>query len=238
MQESSTGTATLGSVTTPASDNKPRLPISNGYVVTAIDKATSVDYLSAIVKVIGQSKVKSFGRMGRNFAFWVNDEDSVETMEVTTEITVKNQTAMIWPYINPIRRIKLMGVPPFIPNGLIEEELKQYGSIKGVIKIEDIYGLPEEFGKIESFNRTLSLSCDRKTVLPNNIKVKMNEREYEILLQVGRRKCFKCDSILHISANCTGKQDKTNVKDPKKEDKVDKKKNTGDPKTTEAEEES
>ena len=244
MQEQSKGNVAGASAKTPACYNTgPRLPISNGYIVTAIYKATTVDYLRAIVDVIGQSKVKSFGKMGPNFAFWVDDEESVATMEITSEISIKNQTAMIWPYVNPIRRIKLMGVPPFLPNGLIEEKFKQYGTLNGDIKIETIFGLPEEFGTIESFSRTLHLSCDRKTVVPDKVKLPFNGKEYEIMVQVGRRKCFKCGSILHISANCTGKKgkpnDKDHMKDQESKDDKEEKKNNTDPKTdSKADEES
>ena len=106
-----------------------------------------------------------------------------------------------------------MGVPPFIPNAMIQEALKQYGKLKAEIVVEVIYGLPKEFWKIENFNPTLKISCDSRTRLPDKIKVAMNEREYVIFLQVGRKKCFKCGLILHISANCSGK--KSNEQDPR-----------------------
>ena len=46
-------------------------------VITAIEKATCVDYLRGIVEVIGHV-LESFGKMGPNFTFWGEDEEAVQ----------------------------------------------------------------------------------------------------------------------------------------------------------------
>ena len=179
-----------------------RYPVNNGYVITAIKDATTADYLKAIVDVIGKSKVKAFGRIGPNFAFWVNDEKSLPLLEVTESVSIKGQTAFLWPYVKPIRKVKLIGVPPFLPDEKLKEALSSYGTIKGEIKTEMLFGLPEEFGEIESFNRSLDIACERDVVLPEKLTILNGKNSFEIMVQVGRRKCFRCGLAGHVSSGC------------------------------------
>ena len=173
-----------------------------GYVIQAISGATQVDYVTAIAAVVGPKKVKSIGVMNSNVTVWLADDASAGKLESTDVITVKGKSTQVWPFVRPLRNVKLFGVPPIVSNDKLKEELSQHGRVCSQIKTELVHGMPEEFGPIESLTRTLRMSFETGKLLPSKLALEEDGEKITIRTQVGKRKCFRCDKAGHVGRTC------------------------------------
>jgi len=173
-----------------------------GFLIKPVQGCENDDYLEAISDIVGEGNIRTFGRVRNNYGVWVKSDEAAEKLQCFDTITVKNQNVAIWPYVKPILKVKLFNVPPFIPNDLIETELKKYGALKGHITVEPLFGISEKFKGIESFTRSTLMSFADEAKLPDHITVKTDEFSHLITTQVGRQKCFICHDFKHKSADC------------------------------------
>lgn len=56
-----------------------------------------------------------------------------------------SETTKIYRYANPIRKVVLRNVPPFINDDSIIKALEKYGEVRPAVIRQNIYGLEEEF---------------------------------------------------------------------------------------------
>ena len=63
----------------------------------------------------------------------------------------------------------------------IEAELKNHGTLKAPITVEQLHGVSDKFKGIESFKRTTLMSFEDNKKLPGKIRVSTDERLYVIL---------------------------------------------------------
>ena len=184
-----------------------------GFVIKGNESLQINDYLEAIAEIIGAESIKTFGRIKGNFGVWVKTPEAAEKLSDVDFLPVKNESVAMWPYVVPILKVKLFNVPPFLPNDVIETELKRHGIIKAPITVEPLYGVSEKFKGIESFTRTTSMSFQTDVKLPEKLVIKLvtttEESSHVIFTQVGAQKCFICQETKHKSKDCPKKAKKT-----------------------------
>ena len=164
------------------------------------------DYLEAVASIVGAENIQTFGRIKSNFGVWVRNDEAAAKLHELDLIEVKSESLEIWPFVRQIIKVKLFGVPPFISNESIEAELKNHGTLKAPIFVEQLHGVSDKFKGIQSFNRTTLMSFEDNKKLPEKISVSTEERSYVIQTQVGRQKCFLCKSFTHKSSDCPDKK--------------------------------
>ncbi|CAG7816973.1 unnamed protein product [Allacma fusca] len=179
----------------------------HGFVIKNVAEATMIDYLDSIKEIVGAENIINIGKVASNYGVWVKNDEVSKKLKILEVVTVKEQSVSIWPYAQPIKKVKLIGVPPFLNNNLIIQELNQYGKVKSDIDTEPLYGALDEYTKhIGSFTRSLLMSFSKDIQLPESIIVRNDDTNHEIRTQVGWRKCFYCGSFTHVGANCTTKK--------------------------------
>ncbi|CAG7722080.1 unnamed protein product [Allacma fusca] len=172
------------------------------FVIKNLVEATLTDYLESIKGIIGADSIVDIGRVTSNYGIWVKDIEAVKKLKALEFITIKNQNVSIGPYVDPLKKVKLIGVPPFVDNTVLKIELNKYGMVKTEIDTEPIYGVPENFKHVKSFNRILHMTFQKDVYLPETITVTHDNTKHAIKTQVGRRKCFFCGSLSHVGSNC------------------------------------
>ncbi|CAG7732698.1 unnamed protein product [Allacma fusca] len=174
----------------------------HGFVIKNLVEATLIDYLNAIESVVGAENIVDIGRVTSNYGIWVKNDEAAQKLKLLEFLTIRNQSVSIWPYVEPLKKVKLMGVPPFLDNKLLKLELNKYGMVKSEIESEPIYGVPEKFKHIKSFTRTVYMTFQKDVLLPDSLLIQFEDKKHAIKTQVGRRKCFFCGSFSHIGSNC------------------------------------
>ena len=180
---------------------------SFGYVIHAVSGASQLDYVQAITAIVGPKKVKSIGVMNSHVTVWLADDESAKKLESTDAITVKGKTTQLWPFIRPLRNVKLFGVPPIVSNDTLVEKLNIYGKVSSQIKTELVFGIPEEYGPIESLTRTLRMTFEDRQWLPDKLFIDEDDEKITIRTQVGKRKCFRCNKSGRVRTNCPQRKD-------------------------------
>lgn len=184
----------------------PALDKTKGVLIRRLAGVTLPELLDAIGKVILPSKIKYADFCGAaNFEVWFDSVESVDTIVAFDTITIKGQLAKINRYLNPVRRVVLRNVPPFIPDDVLLQLLEKYGEVRSGVEHQACFGVGEEFSHVKSFTRTISLSIQNGVMIPPSEKVRWDGINHNIYLQVGAKKCFSCGKSGHTNKNCPNK---------------------------------
>ena len=179
-----------------------------GFVIRGVEKYAINDYLEGVAAIIGAENIRTFGRIKGNFGIWVKTIEAAGKLSAEDYIVVNSENIPIWPYVQPILKVKLFNVPPFVTNEAIEAELNNHGAVKAKITVEPLYGVSDKFKGIESFTRITSMTFESEKKLPGKLIIKTEESSHTIFTQVGRQKCFICQELKHKSSACPRKKTK------------------------------
>ncbi len=179
---------------------------AKGVLIKRVAGVTLPEFLTSLGKVINPKSVIYADYVGAaNFGVWLDSVESVDALVARDTLEVKGQMTKIYRYVNPIKRVVLRHVPPFLPDPVINDYLKKYGEIRSALEHQSCYGVGEEFSHVKSFTRTVNLSMNEGVVIPPQIKVKWQGTTHTIYTQVGAKKCFKCGKKGHVSNACPNK---------------------------------
>ena len=162
--------------------------------------------LHAVAKVIDPKKIVYADFLSAaNFGVWFDSEETANEFMRQDTVEIRGETSKLHRYANPIRKVILRGVPPFISDEILLKALEKYGEARSAIIHQKVYGLSDKYAHIRSFTRSVEISMKGKDLIPPKIKVTCEGVEYAILTQVGGRKCFKCQKPGHVSKDCPTK---------------------------------
>ncbi|OXA46785.1 hypothetical protein Fcan01_18068 [Folsomia candida] len=159
----------------------PALDKTKGVLIRRVAGVTLPELLEAIGKVILPSKIKYADFCGAaNFEVWFDSVESVDTIVAFDTITIKGQLAKINRYLNPVRRVVLRNVPPFIPDDILLQLLEKYGEVRSGVEHQACFGVGEEFSHVKSFTRTISLSIQNGVMIPPRSRFDVSQAENEL----------------------------------------------------------
>ena len=111
-----------------------------------------------------------------------------------------------FPYFSALRQkpLSVKGAPPFIPNSIIEEELRLLCKLNGgglhkimIRNAKDIYA------HIDKFTRQVPILVpDELIKLPSHIEIMHEKRKYRLKIEVAVKRCHLCKREGHFAREC------------------------------------
>jgi hypothetical protein len=165
-----------------------------------IDRTGMVNALSQIISV---SDIDSFGNLG-NFSEWYilfKTTDARELVLKNNELKVNDQIFMISEPYKHIKIIRLLNVPPAVPDEDIKSIASKWG---GSVLNVDVEKLPQPFETIKTFVRRIRIrftSSQDEEKVP--ISIRYNGYTFSVHLEGRQKVCFRCKQAGHIKAECS-----------------------------------
>lgn len=179
---------------------------SKGVLIRRIKGVTLSELLEALGKVISPKKILYADFVtAANFGVWLDTDKSVDDLIGLDTLEIKGQMTKMYRYTNPVHRVVLRNVPPFIPDTVILSYLQKYGEIRGALERQSCYNVGEDFAHVKSFTRNVSLAISDGVIVPPGLTISWENKKHVIYVQVGAKKCFKCNKPGHTSNNCPTK---------------------------------
>ena len=103
----------------------------------------------------------------------------------------------------PFTRVTISGVPLFIPNEALEQELQRFGKMASGFKTVGLGCKSDKLKHVQSFRRQVHmfLTCPSQT-LDMSFRVRHGEGNYMVYARSGSMKCFECGDVGHRWAAC------------------------------------
>ncbi|OXA44155.1 hypothetical protein Fcan01_21117 [Folsomia candida] len=180
---------------------------AHGVVLRRIKEVTLVEVLKAFSKYVNPQLITHADNLGAaNWAVWLKDSESFDKVMRADSLSFGAASVKLYAYANPIRRVIIRGVPPFVNDAELIACFSKFGELRGHISHQGLMNAGEEFAHIKSFTRVLELAIPKGVRVPDVVKVKANGKEYNLRVQIGAKKYYKCARKGHVSANCTYKK--------------------------------
>ena len=111
------------------------------------------------------------------------------------------------PLAVPTARVTVSGVPPFIPNEALEQELQRFGKMASGFRNVALGCKSDELKHVQSFRRQvfMFLNCPAQT-LDVSFRVKHGEGHYLVYASTGSMKCYECGDVGHKRTACPHRQ--------------------------------
>lgn len=161
--------------------------------------------LLAIGECVGHANLSHASRMNRGLLVFLKEERLVAEL-VASGVTVDGVYLQVSPLAVPSTRVTLSGVPPFIPNQVLERELLRFGKLASGFRSVGLGCKSDKLKHVQSFRRQVSmfLTCPSQT-LEVSFRVKHGEGHYMIYANTGSIKCFLCGGMGHKRDACPHK---------------------------------
>ncbi|OXA42067.1 hypothetical protein Fcan01_23265 [Folsomia candida] len=183
---------------------------AHGIVLRRIRDVSLLDVLKGLARFVDPKSITHADSLGpANWAIWFIDQAAFDVIIKADTIKFGAASVKVYAYANPIRRVIVRGVPPFLPDEILINSFAKYGEIRGQVSHQSIFGAGEEFAHIISFTRILNLAIPKGIRVPDSINVKVSDKVYKLRVQIGAKKCFRCGKKNHVSANCTAQAKKS-----------------------------
>ena len=96
----------------------------------------------------------------------------------------------------PSTRITVSGVPLFIPNEMLEQELRRFGKFASGIKTVSLGCKDPKLKHVQSLRRQVFMFLDSRTqTLEVSFRVKHGVGSYMVYASSGQMKCFECGDV-------------------------------------------
>ena len=171
----------------------------HGIKCESIDGVAIEAYVKAAASLVKPENIIAASRANGSVIVFLDSLPSVEEV-CMYGLTVGDSFVNVQPLVKPATKVVLSGVPPFIPNCVLENELSQYGRIVSTMRIIPLGCKQPNLRHVKSFRRQVFMLCDDN--LEGVINVVHEERYYRVYLSTDEIVCYKCHKKGHIQRNC------------------------------------
>ena len=190
-----------------ASPETPPPSIRQGVRIVPPDSSVTVEeVLLAVGEQVGHVKLSFASRMNKAVVVFLKEEPLVYQL-VESGVFIRDLFVQISPLSVPSTRITVSGVPPFIPNELLENELRRFGKFAGGFKTVSLGCKDPKLKHVQSLRRQVFMFLDSPTqTLDVSFRVKHGDGFYMVYASSGQFKCFECGDVGHKRFACPHRQ--------------------------------
>ena len=190
-----------------ASPETPPPSIRQGVRIVPPDSSVTVEeVLLAVGEQVGHVKLSFASRMNKAVVVFLKEEPLVYQL-VESGVFIRDLFVQVSPLSVPSTRITVSGVPPFIPNELLENELRRFGKFAGGFKTVSLGCKDPKLKHVQSLRRQVFMFLDSPTqTLDVSFRVKHGDGFYMVYDSSGQFKCFECGDVGHKRFACPHRQ--------------------------------
>ncbi|TWW71424.1 hypothetical protein D4764_17G0009070 [Takifugu flavidus] len=167
-----------------ASSGTLSLSIRHGIQVQPDPSVPVEEVLLAVGDQVGHANLSYASRMNRGVVVFVKEERLVAEL-VGRGVTVNGAYLQVSPLAAPSTRVTASGVPPFITNEALEQELQRFGKFASGLRTVGP-------GTVGLGTGTLDVS----------FRVRHGEGHYMVYASSGSMRCFECADVGHKRVAC------------------------------------
>ena len=190
---------------TMASAETPPVSIRHGARLAPDPGIPIEEVLLAVGDTVGHDNMCFASRMNKAIVVFMKEERYVNQL-VESGAVIRDLYVEASPLATPSIKITISGVPPFIPNGLLEQELRRFGKFASGFKTVGLGCKDPKLKHMQSLRRQVFMFLDSPTqTLEVSFRVKHEEGHYMVYASSGSIKCFECGDIGHKRGSCPHK---------------------------------
>ena len=184
----------------------PPLSIQHGIRVVADPGIAVEDVLLAAGEQVGYNNLSHASRMNKAVVVFLKEVDLVGQL-VESGVFINDVFIQVQPLATPSCRITVSGVPPFIPNAALEQELRRFGKLASPFRTLKLGCKNPNLLHVQSLRRQVFMFLDCPTqTLEISFKVKHGDGYYTVYASSGNLKCFDCGDLGHKKIACPHRQ--------------------------------
>lgn len=176
------------------------LSLRNGVRVASPPSSSVEQVLLAIGEQVGHKNITFASRMNKALVVFLTEQKHVSEL-IGSGLTLDGEFVPVTPLAVPSTRVTVSAVPPFIPNELLERELRRYGKFAGGFKSVGLGCKSEKLQHVQSLRRQVFMYLDSPT-LDISFRVKYEDAYYMVYANSGNLKCFECGDVGHKRLAC------------------------------------
>lgn len=184
----------------------PSLSIRHGVRVVPDPSVAVEEVLLAAGEQVGHENISYASRMNKAVVVFLKEERFVSQL-IGTGIFLNDIFVHVSPLAVPSTRITVSGVPPFIPNEVLERELQRFGKFASAFRTVSLGCKDVKLKHVQSLRRQVFMFLDSQTqTLDVNFRVNHGEGFYMVYASSGSIKCFECGDVGHKRFACPHRQ--------------------------------
>ncbi len=184
----------------------PPLSIGHGVRFVTDPGVTMEEALLAVGEQVGHDNISYVSRMNKATVVYLKEERLVHAL-IESGVFVNDMFVQVSPLSFPSTRVVISGVPPFIPNELLEQELRRFGKFASGFKTVILGCKDVRLKHVISLRRQVFMFLDSLTQsLDVSFKIKHEGGYYTVYASSGSMKCFECGDVGHKRLTCPHRQ--------------------------------
>ncbi|KAL3968041.1 neuroligin [Sarotherodon galilaeus] len=188
------------------SEGSPPLSIRHGARVVAPQQYTVEQVLLAVGEQVGHENITYGSRMNKAVVAFLREERLVHLL-VERGIVLDDLFVAASPLFVPSTRVTVSGVPPFIPNDLLEKELTRFGKFASGFRVVRLGCKDARLQHVQSLRRQAFMYLtDPSQTLEVSFRVRYENGLYTVYASAGSMKCFECGDVGHKRSSCPHKE--------------------------------
>lgn len=190
-------------------EGSPPMSIRHGIRVVTDPQYTVEQVLLAVGEQVGHENIKYGSRMNKAVVAFLREERLVHEL-VESGLVLDDLFVSVSPLFVPSTRVTVSGVPPFIPNELLERELVRFGKFSSGLKTVRLGCKDVRLQHVQSLRRQAFMYLnDPAQFLEVSFKVKYEQGYYTVYASAGSMRCFDCGDVGHKRSSCPHKEQAT-----------------------------
>ncbi|TDH00073.1 hypothetical protein EPR50_G00183800 [Perca flavescens] len=167
---------------------------------------TVEEVLLAVGEQVGYDNLSFASRMNKAVVVFMKDEQLVHQL-IESGVFIRDSFVQVSPLSVPSTRITVSGVPPFIPDELLGNELQRFGKFASGFKTVTLGCKDPKLRHVQSLRRQVFMFLDSPTqTLEVSFRVKHGHGSYMVYASSGQLKCFECGDVGHKRFACPHRQ--------------------------------